>query len=96
MLNHLDIDQPELRLIGGFWRNLLDDLSGRGCTSDNVPTAYRRLPYKKRVTIEREILQDQAEKFIESPEFEMWARFSGLKPEQLKEKLWESSRTSTT
>lgn len=74
----------EQRLLAAFWRCLKDDLAGRGCTSDSLRGTSRRLPYRERVTIERQQLQDDAQSFIYSEGFDWWAHQSGLDPYHLR------------
>ncbi len=78
---------PEEQLLAAFWICLRNDLGGIGCTSDSLPSAQRRLPYTERVIIERTQLQESAQEFLESHDFEWWANQSGFDATQLRTKL---------
>ena len=75
-------------LLAAFWRCLHSDLDGSGCTSDSLPSAQRRLPYGERVTIERVQLQESAQQFVESSDFDWCADQSGLDPTLLRIQLY--------
>lgn len=89
----IDLGDPHLNLLTGFWRNIRDDLSLHGCTSDSLPKRIRRrLPYYKRVIIERKLLRDAALEFIMSNSnklfsFRWWAKISEIDSVQLRSTL---------
>ena len=86
--NPLMLDAPYLTFLAHFWSCLRDDLHLRGCTSDSgLPASSRRLSYQERVNIEREMLKEEAEAFLETDDFRHWAISSGLDPVTLKENL---------
>ena len=59
--NPLTLDEPYLTFLAHFWSCLKDDLRMNGCTSDSgLPTSSRRLSYRERVNIEREMLKEEA------------------------------------
>ena len=78
---------PLNEMITAFWKNLRDDLDGRGVTCNEIPYRYRRLPYKERVKIERDILQQRAREFLDSPHFDTWAQLSGFAPDDLRRRF---------
>ena len=75
---------PEDRLLFAFWKNLHNDLAGRGCTTDNLEPHLRRLPYSERVTIERKRLQEEAKNFLSTDDFSSWANISHLNAGELR------------
>lgn len=81
----LETNIPEYNLLGGFWKNIRDDISGRGCLF-TIDTLFR-LPYKIRVVVERRILKQDARNFINTPDFVNWAQLSGADPDALREDL---------
>ena len=78
---------PEELFLAAFWRCLKSDLKGVGCTSDNLPSSQRVLPYSERVIIERTQLQRDAQQFLGSHDFKWWADQSGLDATQLRTQL---------
>lgn len=98
-LEVLDLGDPHLNFITGFWRSVRDDLSLKGCTSDSLPKRIRRrLPYHERVIIERKLLRDSALEFIMSTStkpfsFIWWAKLSDLDPGQLRSELLNDYRS---
>ena len=75
---------PEEKLVFAFWKNLQDDLVGRGCTSDNLPARYRGLSYSDRVIIERVQLRGEAREYLYTDSFEWWANISNLDADKLR------------
>ncbi len=78
---------PENNLMVAFWKCLRDDLTGRGCTTDSLPANQRKLPYFKRVRIERRRLQNDAQLFIDSDDFNTWSVWSGFDSDYLRERF---------
>lgn len=95
----IDLGDPHLNFLTGFWRNVRDDLSLHGCTSDSLPKRIRRrLPYQERVIIERKLLRDAALEFIMSTSnkpfsFRWWAKLSNLDPDKLRSDLLNDYRS---
>lgn len=95
----LDLGDPHLTFLAGFWRSVRDDLSLKGCTSDSLPKRIRRrLPYQERVIIERKLLRDSALEFIMSTSnkpfsFNWWAKLSGVDPAELRSNLLNDYRS---
>lgn len=81
----LETKIPEYNLLGGFWKNVRSDITGRGClfTIDTLS----HLPYERRVVEERRILRMDARDFIDTPDFIQWAEVSGADPDALREDL---------
>lgn len=75
---------PVYQLLSAFWKCLSDDLSGRGCTVNEVPYADRRKTYAERASIEKGILQRRAQDFLSTPEFDIWSRATGIEPEVMR------------
>jgi hypothetical protein len=76
------------QLLAAFWNSVRDDLHERGVTTDDgLPYSVRKLPYRKRVTIEREGLKETAEEFLDSPDFVQWAELCGLEADYLREAI---------
>lgn len=88
MFNKLfDIGVPEYNLVGYFWENLRNDITGRGCLSLDIPPALIGLKYVDRARIERKMLQKDALAFLKTMDFIDWADLSGADPQSLKEEL---------
>jgi len=85
----LIMDNLEQTILANFWRCLRDDLTGCGCTSDSLPNPYRRLPYSERAMIERDMLQKDALVFLNTNEFDIWARASNIEPQYMRRMLME-------
>lgn len=75
---------PEEKLVFAFWKNLRDDLVGRGCTTDNLPPDQRRLEYATRVIIEKAKLQEDARNFLSTDDFTQWANISNFDADKLR------------
>ncbi len=75
---------PEQELIRAFWKCLKDDISGRGCTLDNLSPEQKLLPYSERVILEREQLQAEATSFLTTDDFSYWSGLSHLNPDKLR------------
>ncbi len=76
---------PELDLIAAFWRCLWNDLQGRGILDNEIP--HYSMPYQQRAILERERIQERAEAYITSPDFEMWSDAAGIEPQTMREYL---------
>ena len=81
------LNDPVSTFLAHFWRSLRDELHFRGCTSDDLPSEYRKLPYTERVRIERVLQRKSAIEFVDSAYFLKWADLSQLDPDDLKELL---------
>ena len=81
----LETKIPEYNLLGAFWKNIRNDITGNGCilTIDGLS----HLSYERRVTEERRILRKDALDFIYTQDFVQWADVSGANPEALREDL---------
>ncbi len=75
---------PEEKLLFAFWKNLQDDLVGRGCTTDNLYSRHRGLQYSDRVILERAKLQEEAQDFLPTDDFITWANISNLDADELR------------
>lgn len=76
------MEYPLHSLLARFWQVLLDDLMGRGCVGFEDVKTYS----PESVRIKREKLKKEAEEFLSSPEFVMWAEVSNLDPDVLRKK----------
>ena len=79
---------PEELLVAAFWRCVVKDIRGKGCTTDRVASRHRRLPYAERVSIKQERLAEQAHIFLDTSDFTWWANQSGLDPNDLKREIY--------
>lgn len=82
-----DTGIPEYNVVAYFWENLRNDIQGRGCLQMEVPPALRGLTYKRRATLERRMLQEEAKDFLFTEDFIGWAELSGADPHLLREEL---------
>jgi hypothetical protein len=90
--NPLTLAYPYSTFLAHFWNCIRLDISGQGCTTDDLPPELRRLPYAERVMIEREGLTKEAALFLDTPDFDWWAEVSGINPDVLREGLRANSK----
>ncbi len=73
----LETKIPEYNFLGGFWKNLREDIVGSGIVQGPSYTRYRQ----------QGILRINARDFIDTPDFTQWADMSGADPDALREDL---------
>ncbi len=71
----LETKVPEYNLLGAFWKNLREDITGHAVVEGQTSSRKRR------------ILKTNARRFINTPNFILWAEVSGADPDALREDL---------
>lgn len=77
----INTNNPYLDLVAAMWIQVKKDITGEGVLCGDLPDPLE----------EAQVIRTEALEFVGSADFEQWSHLSGLEPEDMRERLCQST-----